>query len=105
MKGNDSAGLMRWDTTKTNCYVRYTGKFEDSGREYYLDTIRFTRNIIVASPGNNSVYIFSVTGITAPTKSITFGTAAANPLIGKVAAITRQVERYLFITCSHRATN
>ena len=105
MKGTDSAGLMRWDSEASNCYVRYTGNFDDKGREFYLEPIRFTKNILLSSPGNNSLYVFSVNDITAPQKSITFGTGTADPVVGKIAAFTKQVERHLLISCSNKTTN
>jgi hypothetical protein len=105
MKGEESAGLMRWDTTRTNCYVRHSAKIDDKGREYYLDPVRYTKNIMVASPGNNAVYVYSITDISNPLISIVYGALATDPVIGRVASITRGPERHLFVSCSNRPTN
>lgn len=105
MKGANSAGLMRWESSSSNCYVRYTGNFEDASREYYLEPIRFTKILLLASPGNNGIYVFLVADPTSPQRSITFGTTSSDPTIGKIAAFTKSVENTLFITCSNKSTN
>lgn len=105
MKGDDSAGLIRWDTNKTNCYVRHSAKIDDKGREYYIDTIRYTKNIMVASPGNNAIYIYSITDLTNPTISNVYGSLPTDPVIGKIASINRGPERHLFVSCTNKASN
>ena len=105
MKGDDSAGLIRWDTTKANCYVRHTARIDDRLREFYLETVRYTRNIIVASPGNNAIYVYSITDIQNPLITAVYGSLPTDPAIGKVAAITRLPERTLLISCVNRPLN
>ena len=86
MKGDNSAGLIRWDTTKSNCYVNYTGKFEDNNREYYLEPVRYTRNILVSSPGSRRLLVFNVADITVPVNQIML---QSTPNLGKISAFTR----------------
>ena len=105
MRGDESAGLIRWDTSKANCYVRNTQRISDNNREYYLEIARYTRNIIVSSPGNNALYVYNAIDIANPVVSSVFGSAATDPQIGKIAALTRLPGRQLLVNCSNRATN
>lgn len=105
MRGDESAGLIRWDTSKANCYVRNTQRIQDSNREYYLEIARYTRNVIVSSPGNNALYVYNAIDIGNPVVSSVFGSAVTDPQIGKIAAITRLPGRQFLVNCSNRATN
>jgi hypothetical protein len=103
MRGDESAGLIRWDTSKANCGVRYSGKFtEDNQREYYLEIVRYTKNILVSSPGTNQLLAFSVNDISVPVKSLALPTA--NP-IGKISAFTRDPDLHLIVSCTNSEDN
>ena len=100
MKGVNSSGFLRWDTTNNeSCFNRYTANLnDDQNREYYISKIKFTRNIAVSGPGSKNIWIFNYLDLTQPIRTLSItDTVGYN---GPIADLNFQPELCQMVTCA-----